>query len=215
MATMLQAPDGALPVGGRPAPQGPLLTLRELALLQTAPKRTPGTEVTVRAKPVFPWLPTFDLPFGYEFRGPDHMFVQYDDGRRPLIARGGPSRSDLLGFVGGELDGSTRMSAGVYPAQQSSDYGQERRVLARRFLPGVTAEQAAAPAFRHAEGVNHGGNGYGLNSNSNSYAADDAEPIFGRRIGDDATPGYRTHLRDDGAPPTLDPLSSLRSRAPR
>lgn len=210
MATMMQAPDGALPVGAGPAPQGPLLTIHELAALQIAPRRPAGTEVTVRAKPVFPWLPHFDLPGGREFRGPDHMYVEYDDGQRQLIARGGPSHPDLLGFAVGEIDGSNRMSAGVYPAAQSSDYGQGRRVVARRFLPGVTAEQAAAPARLHAQGVDRGGNGYGPYMNSNSFAADVGEPIFGLRVGDGETPGYRTHLRDDVSP--ID--RALRRQAP-
>jgi hypothetical protein len=136
------------------------------------------------------------------------MFVQFDDGRRRLIARGGPSQ-ESAGFVGGLLDGSNRVAAGVSPAALNKDYSGGGRVLARTFVPNVTAEEAASAARSHARGVNHGANAYGWNANSNSFAADVAEPILGRRPGDARTPGYRTRLREGGlAPPRVD-LSPL------
>jgi len=183
-----------------PSPDGILLSPRELVALQMAPRRGPGTEVTVHARPV-------ENAAGLA----DHMFVEYDDGSRRLIARGEPS---LEGpdFWGGTIDGSNRVRAAVTPAAQSKDYAKPSRVLGSRFLPNETAEQAALPALLHAQGVNRGGNFYGIwDSNSNSFAGDVSEPIFGRRMGDGRTPGYRTHLRDDGAPPPpLDLAAYLR-----
>jgi hypothetical protein len=190
MARYLPIPDGSLAIGTAPFnPQSPLMTLQDWAAVASAPQRSAGTEVSVRASKVRPLL---DIP--------DHMFVEYDDGQNPLIARGGPSKSGL-GLVTGSLDGSNRVTARVDPSQLSPDYGTAYRTLAARFLPGVSAEEAAAPARQHAAGVNRGGNAYGWNANSDSFAADVAEPLFGFRPHDAWTPGYQTHLRDTPPPP--------------
>ena len=182
LATGLRRRD---PFGG-----GFLLSPSEQAALQTAPKRGSGTQVTVYGTPIGMTGNTFD-----------HMYVEYDDGRRQLIARGGPSLQGA-DFWGGTLDGSDRVRARVTPADQSKDFGKPSRVLAQRFLSGETAEQAALPARLHAHGVNRGGNFYGIwDSNSNSFAGDVTAPIFGRRIGDRRTPGYMTPLRNGGSPP--------------
>lgn len=118
-----------------------------------------------------------------------------------------------LRFFTGSIDGSNRVSARVDPTSQSPDYQKGYRTLAEKFIPGVTAEQASAAAAQHAQGVNKGGNGYGLNTNSNSYAADVAEPIFGWRPGDDLTPGFQTHLQDSAPLPApvfnTDALASI------
>jgi hypothetical protein len=196
----IPAPDpGGLLSGirqGNPFQDGILLSPQEQAALAAAPRRPAGTEVTVQATPVH----VLGVPTPFR-----HMYVQYDDGPDQLIARGGPSLEGPA-FFGGTIDGSDRVSAGVGPASQSKDYGAGGRVLAQRFLPNETVQQAAFPARVHAGGVNHGGNFYGIwDSNSNSFAADVSEPIFGRRPGDVWTPGSRTRLRDDGAaPPPLD-----------
>jgi hypothetical protein len=87
----------------------------------------------------------------------------------------------------------------VDPAALSPDFRQGHRVLGRRFLPGVSAEEATADARRHAEGVNRRGNRYGWAHNSNSFAADVAEGPFGRRIGDERTSGYRQRLSEGPA----------------
>ena len=171
------------------SPSGPLMSLQEFAATARASRRPAGATVSVMARPV-------DMTLGRA----DHMFVEYDDGHAPLIARGQPSRSGL-GLVLGSLDGTNRVAAQVDPAERSPDYGTKARMMAQTFLPGVTAEQAAAGAVKHAEGVNRGGNAYGWNGNSNSFAADVAEPILGRRPGDARTPGSQTHLNDQGSVP--------------
>lgn len=166
-----------------PAPADPRtvyqpMTARELAALSMAPKRTgPGTSVTVRSYDI-PWLP-----------GPaEHMYVEYDDGRDRLVARGGPSA-----FVD-VFDGNLRVVGGVSPAGQSRDGDKGGRVLQRGFIPNRSADEAAAPARRHAEAVNKAGRQYGVGANSNSFAADVAADMFGVRPGDSLTPGYRRRL---------------------
>jgi hypothetical protein len=202
MARYLPIPDGSLPTGTAPFnPQSPLMTIQDWAALASAPQRPVGTEVSVRETPV------------WALGGlPEHMFVHYDDGQHQLIARGGPTKGGM-GLVTGWLDGSDQVGARVDPAQQSPDYGASYNTLATTLLPGVTADQAAAGARRHAQGVNRGGNSYGFTSNSNSYAADTAEPIFGYRPGDWRTLGAQTHLREDGAAPPS-PLELLSRQFP-
>ena len=186
MARFLPAPDGSFPAAPAAFPtQGPLMTLQDWAALASAPRRPVGTEVSVRATPVGQTGNIFD-----------HMFVQYDDGQRQLIARGGPSKEGPQ-FWPGLFDGTNRVIAGVTPAASSKDYRAPYRPVASAFLPGVTADQAAESARQHAQGIDRGGNRYGPLVNSNSYAADVAEPILGWRPGDYKTPGFQYHLRED------------------
>ena len=213
MATFRPDLSAGFPPAAKPASLGgPLMAIDDWARLAQAPRRPPGTEVTMRAKEVFPWIPHIPLPGGYEIRSPDHMFLQFDDGHNPLIARGEPTKGGL-DFVSGWLDGSNQVGAQVDPLQRSPDQGAGYRTLASRFLPGVTAEQAASAARQHADGVNRGGNLYNSASNSNSYAADAGEPIFGYRPGDDRTWGYQTHLQEGGAAPPS-PLDLLSRQFP-
>ncbi|MDO8380511.1 hypothetical protein [Phenylobacterium sp.] len=178
------------------------LIVRNDAVLKRLPKKAaagpPGTKVTVRAYDIasrrLPWLKLLD-PVLY-----DHMYVEYDDGREPLIARGGPSSRGLLPFVRDGLSGRLRTTAEVMPAHQSEDFGRGERVLAQTFIPGRTAREVAQPAYVKAAQVRRGNNLYGRQVNSNSYAADSVEPIFGRRIGDEDTPGYETRLGDGELP---------------
>jgi len=190
MAVFLGNPGGA-PFGeAEPAPsgliRGPLLTLDELAALAQAPKRSPGTEVSIRATPI-------EALDGWK----DHMFVHYDDGANQLIARGGPTERFGPRF----LSRSNRVGAEVTPEASSKDYGAPYRTIATRFLPGVAADAAAAPARAHALGVDRFGNAYDWDSNSNSYAADVAQPILGYRPGDGRTPGYDHRLSDEALAP--------------
>ncbi|MFZ5720314.1 MAG: hypothetical protein ACOY5Y_12740 [Pseudomonadota bacterium] len=160
------------------------LTPQDQALLARAPRKD-GTRVTVRAYDI----PRITGPLGQ--LTPDHMYVEYDDGRDQLIARGGPNDN-----AGAALSDEWTVTAGVTSARKSRDYGRGGRVLFQGFLPGQTAQQAAAPARAHAEEVNQGRRRYGWGANSNSYAADVVERLFGVRPGDSQTPGYRQRLRD-------------------
>ena len=170
-----------------PYPQGILLSPQEQAALAAAPQRPTGTEVQVRDTPV-------EASGGLG----KHMFVHFDDGQTQLVARGGPTENLGLGF----LTPRNRVAAEVTPEATSKDHGEPYSTLATTFLPGVTADQAAAPARGHGLGVDHLGNACKIfTQNSNSYAADVAESVFGQRPGNLQTPGYKTHLRDDGAPP--------------
>jgi len=163
--------SGALqPPGGPSAAGGPLLSLSEWAALATAPRRPPGTEVTVRAKPVYiaGW-PT----------GADHMFETFDDGSGRYIYRGGPRGPSL--------------HAQVDPADLSPDFNAESRVLDRRFLPGVSAAEAIKPAQADAARLNRLDPLYGiLGSNSNSVIGGFTKSQYGRRVGDRRTWGYDT-----------------------
>jgi hypothetical protein len=173
-----------------------LMTLEDHLLMAKAPKNAcppttdyvrpagPGTEVTVRKYPIK------EVDGGKA----DHMYVQYDDGRSQVIARGGPSRNDD-GAIGDFLTGGLTVRADVDPAAASRDYGRGQQTVFRGFIPGVTMQQATAPARRRAAGVNASSNAYGLHHNSNSFAADDVEARFGCRPGDPRTPGYGNRLR--------------------
>jgi hypothetical protein len=158
-----------------PFQSGVLLSPREQAAMAAAPRRPPGTEVSVRAKPViFP-----QDPF-------EHMFETFDDGRKQYIFRGGP-------------DGPL-LHAQVDPAQRSPDYRADSRVLFHRFLPGTTIAEAIAPAQRQATQINASGSPYGVvGSNSNSVIGDFTSRQYGKRVGDWRTPGYRTGF----APPIV------------
>lgn len=110
------------------------------------------------------------------------------------IARGGPTKG--LQWVSGRVD----------PERQSPDFERGGRVMFRGFLPGVTARDAAVPAQQHARAVNaDGANPYGWAANSNSFAGDTEEGLFGCRVGDARTIGFMTHLRETPSPPQFIP----------
>ena len=161
------------------------MTIQDWAALASAPQRAFGTQISVRARPI--------AALGGHV---DHMFDVFDDGQNQLIARGGPSEEN-----GRYFSDLNRVIAEVTPEASSRDRGAPYRTIANRFLPGVSAEQAAAGARAHALGVDHLGNRYGLNYNSNGFAADVAEPMFGYRPGDKRTWGYDHPLFDGDSPP--------------
>lgn len=169
------------------------LSLREQLALEAAPKR-PGTSVRVRAYRI-PGL------------GPaKHMYVEYDDGRERLIARGGPS-GEGPDFVRGVLSDNLHVTGGVTPAYLSRDYAKGGETVFSGYLPGVSAQAAAAPARREAQALAKDPRRYRGLANSNSYAADTVEPLFGVRPGDPLTPGYKTRL-DEAPRARLSPLMS-------
>ena len=206
MATVLK---GVMPVQGAAAQRvsAPLMTLREYAALEAAPKKAPhaGTRVTVRSFDVLSdnlaKATGHPLPSFVKARLPDHMYTEYDDGREQFIFRGGPS--------GGKL------KVQVDPARQSPDFGRGDRVLYETFLPGVTARDAKRPAERSAAWINRSGTLYGGPiANSNLAVGDQTEVQFGKRVGDHQTWGWRDGPRF--APgPWLDRLSDSLARAPR
>ena len=185
MARFLDAPGGPGPLAS-PA----YLTRKERIGLERAPKVGPGTRVTVRSYDVpSSWLTPFgrELPPGARGFSPDHMFVEYDDGRERYIFRGGPK--------------GPMLHAQVTPAQQSQDDGRGERILFQTVLPNVDARQAIRPAQAAARRVNESGQPYLVfDSNSNTAVGDLTEAQFGRRVGDRQTPGHR--------PPPLYPASS-------
>lgn len=191
MATVL---DGVrMPAQSAGGLQGPLMTLKDWAALQRAPKRRPGTRVTVRAYDV----PGARGPLGLV--SPDHMYVEYDDGRQQLIARGGPSGQGR-DFLGRLLRDDLQVVGEVTPARENRDHGRGERVVFEGFLPGAAAQEAAEPARRQAEMLARSPRRYRSGSNSNSYAADAVEPLFGVRPGDWQTWGADRPL--DTAPRT-------------
>lgn len=182
------------------------LIVRNSAMLTAAPNKgrpQSGTTVSVKAHDALvpPSWPS-GLRKILEPPSPDHMYVEYDDGQEQLIARGGPSSHGLALFRDG-LTGRLRTVAEVTPARQSRDYGTAQRTLAQTFLPGVTARQAAQPAYDVAAKARRGDNLYGGLVNSNSVAAAAAEPAFGRRIGNEHTWGYKTRLGDGELPESV------------
>ena len=180
--------------------------VRNSAVLRAAPRRDnpatrspPGTWVRVKAYDIPqnkygapPWLTI----------GPDHMFVEYDDGREQVIARGGPS-GEPRQFVRHGFAGQLRTRAEVTPAKDSKDYGAGQRVMFETFVPHRTARDVARPAYDKAARVNRADNLYGAGVNSNSFAADVIEDTFGRRVGDWQTWGAKTRLRSGGMSPTM------------
>lgn len=178
------------PVTGDPLNPLGLPTARE-RVTPVARRPSAGTRVTVRA---------YDIP---GVPGPhEHMYVEYDDGNDQLIARAGPSSGP------GAFLGKARIDGRVTPATASADYARGGRVVDRGFVPGATAHQAAAPARVLAAELEREPRRYvAWSRNSNSYAADVAEPIMRRRPGDALTPGARTRLRAEPVmPPPLPPF---------
>ncbi|WP_340647529.1 hypothetical protein [Phenylobacterium sp.] len=168
--------------------------VRNDARLKVAPKkaaRPPGTTVTVRANDIFqkkiPGMPSWLTA------GPDHMFIEYDDGDRQIIARGGPS-AEGLPFGRDFLAGKLKVRSAVTPARESKDYGPSDRVVFQTFIPNRTAQEVSAPARAEVRRTNRADNLYGWNSNSNSFVGDVMQATIGRRVGDKATPGYATPL---------------------
>lgn len=180
--------------------------VRNSAVLKVAPRRDgptaqspPGTRVRVKAYDILqnkygapPWFTI----------GPDHMFVEYDDGREQLIARGGPS-GEPRRFVRDGLAGQLRTRAEATQARDSRDHGAGQRVVFETFVPNRTARDVARPAYAEAARVNRADNLYGGGVNSNSFAADVIEDTFGRRVGDWQTWGAKTRLRSGGMSPTM------------
>lgn len=161
---------------------GILLSPQEQAALERAPRRPPGTDVTVRADNVH----LFGIP-----TPADHMFATFDDGRNQYIYRGGP-RGLLL-------------HAQVDPAEQSPDFGADSRVLSKRHLYGQTAAEAVAPARADAARINSSGAPYGLTgSNSNAVIGNFTNHQYGKRAGDTRTWGY-----DSGLGPPIIPFSPV------
>jgi hypothetical protein len=172
MATILNS-AGWMPTRSGGLPSGPLLTTREAAALRAAPKRSPSTEVTVRAYPV--------KIAGVPLLGLEHMYTEYDDGRDQYISRGGPSWHGL--------------HAQVDPARESPDYRRGTRVVHQTELPGLAAAEAVWPARRNAVRVEASHAPYaGLYSNSNSVVGDQMEDQFGHRVGDRRTPGWNHRI---------------------
>lgn len=176
MATILSG-VGASPRNSGGGLAGPVLPLKDLAALQRAPKRRAGTQVTARSYDI-PWLPG----------KAEHMYLEYDDGRDQLIGRGGPSH------LSGAVDGSLRVVGGVTPARQSRDYGKGGRVVQSGFVPDMTAQQASASARALGDRLAADPRAYSYRSNSNSFAADAFEGLFGVRPGDHLTPGHDRRL---------------------
>lgn len=172
------------------------LILRNRASLAAAPKRAkaggpPGTLVTVKANDILqtklPWLPS------WASAGPDHMFIEYDDGDRQFIARGGPS-AEGAAFVRDGLAGNLRVRSAVTPTRESKDFGRADRAVFQTFIPNKTALEASAPARAEVRRTNRADNLYGWNRNSNSFVGDVMQATIGRRVGDKATPGYDKRL---------------------
>lgn len=146
--------------------------LEERIMLALAPRKQ-GTSVTVRSYDLFRDGKRDNLKVA-----PDHMFVEYDDGREQYIFRGGPSAHGL--------------HAEVTRASDSRDYQRGTRVLERRFIPGATAREAIRPAQATAARIERTRPPYlGVHSNSNTAVGDATELQFGRRAGDGQTPGAR------------------------
>lgn len=130
---------------------------------------------------------------------PDHMFIEYDDGNRQIIARGGPSAQGKQFFVD-HLTGRLTVKAEVGPAETSPDYRRGERLLYETFVPYKSAQEVSEVARQEMRRVNQGRDRYGADRNSNSYVGNVTERQFGRRIGDDQTWGYQTRLGE--RPPT-------------
>lgn len=202
MAQWIFAPA---PVRSPALANGPVLSLRDLSALQKAPRRGPETTVTVRA---------YDIPGRRGVAGrvtPDHMYVEYDDGREQIIARGGPSGQGPE-FARQLLTDDLHVVGEVTPARESRDYGRGERVLFRGRLPGVTAQAAAEPARRLAERLRDDPRRYRGDSNSNSFVGDVIEPTFHVRPGDRQTWGWDRRLE---TAPRTQPFNAWGYRPPR
>lgn len=159
-----------------------LLTPQEQVRLARAPRR-PGTEVRVKSYDIIEANTGLRLPV--RNLTPDHMYVEYDDGRDPYIYRGGPSPHGL--------------HAQVDPVADSPDHGRGDRILFETFLPGINARAAAKPAQAMRDRIERSGRPYLLfDSNSNDAVGDLTQAQFGWRAGDDQTWGWRPDRRPQG-----------------
>ena len=174
------------------------MTLEDRIRLSEAPKLkgAPGTVVTLRSYEI-PGLPG----------GVEHAYVEFDDGRERRIARGGPNAQGPA-MIGAAMAGQLNVTGGVTPAYLSRDEGKGRRVLFRGELPGVPASLATRGAERIGAQLERDPRRYTLWSNSNSYANDVVEDLFGVRPADDLNPGSAYPLngaRRPSAPPDYSP----------
>lgn len=174
------------------------MTVEDRVRLEQAPKRTsgPATKVTMLS---------YDIA-GLPGRA-EHAYVEFDDGRERLIARGGPDAGGAA-LVGSAAAGQLSVQGGVTPAYLSRDEGKGTRVLFRGELPGLSAREASEGAVRIGRDLERDPRRYTLWSNSNSYAGDVVEDLFRVRPGDRLTPGSAYPLsgaRRPGAAPDLSP----------
>ncbi|MFN4178033.1 hypothetical protein [Phenylobacterium sp.] len=190
---------GALDYSPGPPKEDPLafrpMSIKDHLDLARAPKKGErrGTTVTMYA---------YEIP-GVPGRV-DHAYVEFDDGRERLIARGGPSAQGPALF-GAAMADQLHVVGGVVPAYLSRDEGKGTRVLFRGEVPGVPAGVAARGAQRIGRELARDPRRYTLWSNSNSYAGDVVEDLFRVRPGDDATPGSAYPLSGARRPkPSLD-----------
>ena len=158
----------ALPRSPNGLPAGPILSLKDLASLERAPrKRPPGTTMTVRSYNI-PGVPGDD----------EHMYTEYDDGHEQYIYRAGPRNG--------------RLFARVDEAKASPDFGKGKRVLFQKQLPNTSARAAKAAAEGDRDIINAQRRPYlGIISNSNFANADHVERRTGYRVGDAGTPGWK------------------------
>lgn len=177
---------------------GVLRSKRRSPLPETAPPPG-GTRVQMRAFDIFESKLGVELPDWLEKRLPDHAYVQYDDGRDRIIARGGPSKGK--GFVADGLGGRLRVVSEVQPAERSVDSGLGTKLIDETFIPGKTAQEVARPARTYSASVNRGQNLYGAKVNSNSFAGGAHEQSTGRRAGSTEMWGHETRLGDGRLPP--------------
>lgn len=187
--------------GAPPAPTGPGASLKPKGrppLPETAPPKG-GTRVQMRAFDVAETKLGVDLPDWLEKRLPDHAYVQYDDGRDRIIARGGPSEGK--GFIADGLGGRLRVVSEVQLAERSVDNGLGTKLIDETFIPDKTAQEAARAARTYSAGVNRGQNLYGAKVNSNSFAGGAHEQSAGRRAGTAEMWGHETRLGDGQLPP--------------
>ncbi|MBP6877486.1 MAG: hypothetical protein KBC34_05665 [Phenylobacterium sp.] len=175
---------------------------------EPAPETTPkpgGTRVQMRGYDIVENGLGVRLPKVVERILPDHTYVQYEDGRDTIVAKGGPTKSIFSGeglWQGGT--GQLKVVSEVRPASRSDDYRRGTKLIAETVVPGKSAKEVARPAQAHSAQVNRGGNLYGGNVNSNSFAGDAYERSTGRRP---ATPpdawGSRTRLGGGQMSPQL------------
>lgn len=179
--------------------------VRNKAHLKVAPRQDspaapsrPGTWVRVKA---------YDIPhqkWGFPRTpiSPQHMFIEYDDGGRQIIARSGPSAEGAR-FLRDGLAGNLRVRSAVTPARESKDYGLGDRVVFQTFIPNRTAQEVSAPARDEARRTNRADNLYGGKVNSNSFVGGVMRATVGRGVGDQHTPGHDTRLEGGGLSPEM------------
>ena len=186
----------------RPIELGSVLKWQASPPAPTARPPSGGTQVQVRAFDMLEKWTGKKMPRVIERLSPDHAYVEYDDGKEQIIARGGPSAKKGA-FFGDAVNGRLRTVGEVGPAARSVDNRQGTKILETSFVPGRSARQAAEPAKRYADGVNRGQNLYGATTNSNSFANGAYESSVGRRTAAPETWGNSTRLGDGMLPADL------------